>query len=109
MYLDDVAVDFPDMPIIMAHPSFPWQEEALSVANHKPNVFIDLSGWSPKYFPKILVQYCNTLLRKKVLFGSDWPMISPERWLSDFENIEIKNDVRPLILKDNAANLLKLA
>jgi uncharacterized protein len=91
----------------MAHPSFPWQEEALAVANHKPNVFIDLSGWSPKYFPKILVQYCNTLLKKKVLFGSDWPMISPERWLSDFEKIEIKDDVRPLILKENAARLLK--
>jgi uncharacterized protein len=57
MHLDDVAVDFPDMTIIMAHPSFPWQEEALAVANHKPNVYIDLSGWSPKYFPKILVQY----------------------------------------------------
>ena len=71
MLLDDVAADFPDMPIILAHPSFPWQEEALSVANHKPNVYIDLSGWSPKYFPKILVQYCNTLLKKKVLFGSD--------------------------------------
>ena len=52
MHLDDVAVDFPDMTIIMAHPSFPWQEEALAVANHKPNVYIDLSGWSPKYFPK---------------------------------------------------------
>jgi predicted TIM-barrel fold metal-dependent hydrolase len=109
MYIDDVAVDFPDMPIIMAHPSFPWQEEALSVANHKPNVYIDLSGWSPKYFPPILVQYSNTLLRKKVLFGSDWPMISPERWLADFDKIEIKNDVRPLILKENAARLLKLA
>jgi len=108
MYIDDVAVDFPDMPIIMAHPSFPWQEEALSVANHKPNVYIDLSGWSPKYFPPILVQYSNTLLRKKVLFGSDWPMISPERWLADFEKIEIKNEVRPLILKENAARLLKL-
>jgi len=46
MYLDDVAVDFPEMPIILAHPSFPWQEEALSVAHHKPNVYIDLSGWS---------------------------------------------------------------
>ena len=56
MYIDDVAVDFPDMPIILAHPSFPWQEEALSVAQHKPNVYIDLSGWSPKYFPPILVQ-----------------------------------------------------
>ena len=50
IHLDDVAADFPDMPIIMAHPSVPWQDEALSVAPHKPNVYIDLSGWSPKYF-----------------------------------------------------------
>ena len=64
MLLDDVAVDFPDMPIVMAHPSFPWQEEALSVATHKPQVYIDLSGWSPKYFPPILVQYANTLLKE---------------------------------------------
>ena len=63
MYLDDVAADFPDMPIILAHPSFPWQEEALSVATHKPNVYIDLSGWSPRYFPQILVQYANSILQ----------------------------------------------
>jgi predicted TIM-barrel fold metal-dependent hydrolase len=109
MFLDDVAVDFPDMPIILAHPSFPWQEEALAVATHKPNVWIDLSGWSPKYFPPILVRYANTLLRKKMLFGSDWPMIAPERWLDDFETIEIRDEVRPMILKDNAARLLGLA
>jgi uncharacterized protein len=109
MHLDDVAVDFPDMPIVMAHPSFPWQEEALSVATHKPNVYIDMSGWSPKYFPEILVRYANTLLKKKMLFGSDWPMISPERWLADFDKIDIRDEVRPLILKDNAAKLLKLA
>jgi hypothetical protein len=52
MFLDDVAVDFPDLRIVMAHPSFPWQDEALAVATHKPNVYIDLSGWSPKYFPR---------------------------------------------------------
>jgi predicted TIM-barrel fold metal-dependent hydrolase len=108
MYLDDVAVDFPDMPIIMAHPSFPWQEEALSVATHKPQVYIDLSGWSPKYFPPILVQYANSLLKHKMLFGSDYPLITPDRWLADFENIPIKPEVRPLILKENAAKLLKL-
>jgi predicted TIM-barrel fold metal-dependent hydrolase len=108
MHIDDVAVDFPDMPIILAHPSFPWQEEALAVATHKPNVFIDLSGWSPRYFPPILVRYANTLLKDKVLFGSDWPMITPERWLSDFEKIEIKDEIRPLILKANAARLLGL-
>jgi uncharacterized protein len=108
IYLDDVAIDFPEMPIILAHPSFPWQEEALAVATHKPNVFIDLSGWSPKYFPKILVQYANSLLKHKVLFGSDWPVITPDRWLADFERIEIRPEVRPLILKENAIKLLKL-
>ena len=108
MYLDDVAVDFPDMPIILAHPSFPWQEEALSVCQHKPNVYIDLSGWSPKYFPEILVKYANSMLRKKMLFGSDWPAITPDRWLADFEQAGFRDEVRPLILKENAKRLLKL-
>lgn len=108
MYLDDVAVDFPDMPIIMAHPSFPWQDEALSIATHKAQVYIDLSGWSPKYFPANLVQYANSLLKHKVLFGTDYPVFTPERWLADFEKINIKPEVRPLILKENAAALLKL-
>jgi predicted TIM-barrel fold metal-dependent hydrolase len=109
IYLDDVAADFPDMPIILAHPSFPWQDEALSVATHKPQVYIDLSGWSPKYFPANLVQYANSLLRHKVLFGSDYPVFTPDRWLADFEKIAIKPEVRPLILKENAVKLLKLA
>jgi predicted TIM-barrel fold metal-dependent hydrolase len=109
MLLDDVAVDFPDMPIVMAHPSFPWQDEALSVCLHKPNVFIDLSGWSPKYFPPNLIQYANTLLREKVLFGSDYPLITPDRWLADFAALPIRDEVRPLILKANAAALLGLS
>jgi len=107
-YLDQVAIDFPDMSIIMAHPSFPWQEEALSICQHKPNVYIDLSGWSPKYFPPILVRYANTLLKHKVLFGSDWPVIRPDRWLADFDKLDIKPEVRPLILKENAVRLLGL-
>jgi uncharacterized protein len=108
MYLDDVAVDFPEMPIIMAHPSFPWQDEALSVALHKPQVYIDLSGWSPKYFPQQLVQYANTLLKNKVLFGSDHPMITTDRWLADSEQAGFREEVMPLILKENAARLLGL-
>jgi uncharacterized protein len=108
MALDDVAADFPDLRIVIAHPSFPWQEEALAVATHKPNVHIDLSGWSPKYFPPILVRYANTLLREKVLFGSDYPLLTPDRWLADFETLDIKSEVRPLILKDNAVRLLGL-
>ncbi len=108
MDIDDVAVDFPDMPIIMAHPSFPWQDEAISICLHKPQVYIDLSGWSPKYFSPTLVQYANTLLKHKVLFGSDYPLIAPDRWLVDFEKIAIKDEVRPLILKENAMRLFGL-
>jgi predicted TIM-barrel fold metal-dependent hydrolase len=108
MHVDDVAVDFPDMPIVLAHPSFPWTEEALAVAQHKPNVYIDMSGWSPKYFPKIFVQYANTILKKKMLFGSDWPAITPDRWLADFESLAIRDEVKPLLLKENARRLLRL-
>jgi predicted TIM-barrel fold metal-dependent hydrolase len=108
MPLDDVAVDFPDMTIIMAHPSFPWQDEAISICLHKPNVYIDLSGWSPKYFSPTLVQYANTLLRAKVLFGSDFPLITPDRWLADFARLDMRDEVRPRILRDNAARLLGL-
>ena len=108
MYLDDVAVDFPDMPIILAHPSFPWQEEALAVATHKPQVYIDLSGWSPKYFPPILVQYANTLLKDKVLFGTDFPMLTPERWRDDLERTAIRDEIKPALYKHNAARLLGL-
>jgi predicted TIM-barrel fold metal-dependent hydrolase len=106
--LDDVAADLPELKIVLAHPSFPWQDEAISVCLHKANVWIDLSGWSPKYFPPQLVQYANTQLRRKVLFGSDFPLITPDRWLSDFAEAPFRDEVRPLILKDNAAALLGL-
>jgi hypothetical protein len=109
IHLDDVAVDFPDMTIIIAHPSWPWQDEALSVCLHKPNVCIDLSGWSPKYFSPSLVQYANTQLKHKMLFGSDFPLITPDRWMRDFETAAFRPEVRPLILKENAVRLLKLA
>ncbi|MEM5314341.1 amidohydrolase family protein [Paraburkholderia sp. JHI869] len=108
IHLDDVAADFPDMKIVIAHPSWPWQEQALSIALHKPNVYIDLSGWSPKYFSPELVKYTNTLLRHKVLFASDFPLIRPDRWLEDFATLDIKPDVRPLVLKENAIRLLGL-
>jgi uncharacterized protein len=109
MHVDDVAVDFPELKIVLAHPSFPWQDEALAVAVHKPQVYIDLSGWSPKYFPPQLVHHANTLLRERVLFGTDYPFITPDRWLADFEKLDIKPDVKPLILKENAARLLGLS
>jgi uncharacterized protein len=108
MLLEDVAIAFPDMQIVVAHPSWPWQDEAISLAMHKPNIWIDLSGWSPKYFPSQLVQYANTLLKDRILFGSDFPLITPERWMADFEEAGFKDAVKPLILKENACRLLGL-
>lgn len=109
MLLDDVAADFPGLTIILAHPSVPWQDSAISMATHKANVHIDLSGWLPKYFPPQLVRAANGLLKRKVLFGSDYPLISPDRWIASFDgDLEIKPEVRPLIMKDNAVELLGL-
>jgi predicted TIM-barrel fold metal-dependent hydrolase len=108
MLVDDVAVDFPDMKIILAHPSWPWQDEALSMCLHKQQVYIDLSGWSPKYFPPQLIHYANTQLKHKVLFGSDFPLITPDRWLKDFEDAGFRDEVKPLILKDNAIEFFGL-
>ena len=107
--VDDVAVDFPDMQIILAHPSWPWTDEALSMALHKPNVFIDRSGWSPKYFPPQIVRYANTQLGHKFLFGSDFPLIPPDKWIAAFDQVGFKPELREPILKGNAAKLLKLS
>jgi predicted TIM-barrel fold metal-dependent hydrolase len=108
MLLDDVAARHPSLTIVMAHPSVPWQDEALAVATHKANVHIDLSGWSPKYFSPNLVRHLNSLLQDKMLFGSDFPVITPERWLRDFEQLDIKPEVRPKVLKANALRVLGL-
>lgn len=108
LLLDAVAADFPQLQVIMAHPSVPWQEEANSIATHKSNVWIDLSGWSPKYFPQSLVKASNSLLQDKVLFGTDYPLITPQKWLGAFADLPLKDEVRPKILKGNAVRLLGL-
>jgi uncharacterized protein len=104
--MDDVAADFPELKMILAHPSFPWHDEALAMANHKSNVYIDLSGWSPKYFPESLQKHARTLLQDKCLFGSDYPGISPSRWMNDFETLGFPPEVREKILVGNALRVL---
>jgi predicted TIM-barrel fold metal-dependent hydrolase len=109
MLLDGVAAEHPDLQIIMAHPSVPWQDEALAVATHKHNTWIDLSGWSPKYFPAELVRYANSMLKNRVLFGSDFPLLTPDRWIRDADQAALfKPEVLPGIMKHNAARLLGL-
>jgi predicted TIM-barrel fold metal-dependent hydrolase len=108
MLLDDVAADFPDMKLIMAHPGWPWQDEQLAIATHKNNVYIDLSGWSPKYFQPLLITYMTKMIPQKFLFGTDYPMLSPQRWLLDFEGLGLSSEIKSMVLRENAKNLLKL-
>jgi predicted TIM-barrel fold metal-dependent hydrolase len=108
LLIDDVAADFPELTIVLAHAGMPWHESAVSIALHKGNVFLDLSGWLPRYLPAPLVRSINSVIRTKVLFGTDFPLLTPDRWLADFDTLEIKPEVRPLILKENAIRMLGL-
>jgi uncharacterized protein len=108
MLVDDVAADFPGLTVILAHPSVPWASSSISIATHKANVYIDLSGWSPKYFPADLVRAANSYLQDKVLFGTDYPLLTPERWLRDFDTLDLKPAAKAKILKSNAVQVLGL-
>ena len=108
LLMDAVAADHPGLDIVLAHPSVPWQDEANSMARHKTNIWIDLSGWSPKYFPESLVALAGGALQDRVLFGTDFPLITPEKWLGAFEALPIDPAIHPKILKTNAVRLLGL-
>lgn len=102
IYIDDVAADFPNLKIVICHPSFPWLDEALAVVTHKANVYMDLSGWHPRFFTEDLIKKMNTNLQDKMMFGTDYPWITPEKWLTAFDKLPIMDQIRPKILKENA-------
>jgi predicted TIM-barrel fold metal-dependent hydrolase len=109
MLLDDVAADFPDLTLVMAHPAVPWVDAQIAIATHKANVYIDLSGYSPKYFPPRLVRAMGRALRTKVLFGTDHPYIRYDRWRQDFDALDLDPQIAPLIYKQNALRVLGVA
>ena len=105
---DTLAAAFPTLVIVCAHPAWPWQSEMNAVAAHKANLYIDLSGWAPKYFPPELTRELGRGLQDKALFGTDYPFILPERWLREFETFDLPPDVKEKILWRNAERLLDL-
>ncbi len=108
IYLDTVAADFPELTIIGAHPAWPWHEEMLAIIGHKSNVFMDLSGWLPRYIPKAIMDEARKRLQDRILFGSDYPFIQPDRWLTDFDTLEgFSDEVKRKIFYENAARILK--
>ena len=109
IFLDDVAADFPDLTIVGAHPSWPWQDEMLAVAQHKSNVWIDLSGWSPRKWSPELTAAVLGPLQDRALFGTDYPFITFQKWLGAFRSHEPSAEVEAKVLIGNATRLLGLA
>jgi uncharacterized protein len=107
IYLDSLAADHPTLTIIGAHPSWPWEQEMIAILQHKPNVYNDLSGWLPKYIPPALLNEAAGRLNHKFLFGSDYPFITPERWLAQFDGLEGWSDeARQNVLWRNGQGVL---
>lgn len=107
-YLDSVAARFPELRIVAAHPGWPWHLENLAACWHKSNYYIDLSGWAPKYMSPEVVRYANSLITRRVLFGTDWPVLQAERWMAEFDELGFKPESKQRIVLDNAVELFSL-
>ncbi|WP_257300671.1 amidohydrolase family protein [Haloarchaeobius sp. FL176] len=108
MLLDDVAAEHPDLQILIAHPAFPWEKEQLAICQQKGNVYMDLSGWMPAYIDDQVLHYAKTLLKDKVMFGTDYPMLDPQKWLHQFGELDFPEEVQRKILWENAEEFLGL-
>ena len=106
--IDDLASDFPNMIIIAAHPGWPWVEEMTAVALHKGNVFWELSGWAPKYFPAQLKVDIRSRLKDKILFGSDYPSLPFERVLREWDELGYSDETKEHVFHLNAERVLGL-
>jgi uncharacterized protein len=107
-YLDDVALDFPELTIVGGHIGYPWTQEMIALATKYPNVYIDTSAYKPSRYPPELVGYMRANGRKKVLFGSNYPMILPGDCLAQVDSLGLDEEARRLFLRDNAARAFKL-
>lgn len=107
-YLDNVALDFPDLVIVGGHIGYPWTEEMVALARKYPNVYIDTSAYTTRRYPPELVRYLQADGRKKVLFGSNFPMIAPQKALADLDRLRIDDETRDLFLEGNARRVFDL-
>ena len=106
--IDDLAADFPSLKIIMAHPGWPWVDEATAVCLHKGNVFWEMSGWAPKYFPPQLKIDMRARLQDKIMFGSDYPSLPYPRILKEWQELGYGDAVMEKIFHGNAERVLGL-
>jgi len=105
-FLDQLGADFPGVTWIAAHFGWPWFMECLAIALHKSNVWIELSGWAPKYLPPEVKREAGKRLNERTLFGSDYPFIPLDRWFEEFDQLGYPDEAKDRILRGNAARLL---
>ena len=106
--LDAVACDFPELKLIGIHIGVPWTDEMISMAWKHENVFIGVDAYAPRYWPPQLVHYLGSYGREKVLFGTDWPVIDPERAMVEIDALKLKPEAKQLLLRDNALRVFAL-
>jgi len=103
--LDQVAIDFPELRLIGIHVGIPWTDEAISMAWKHENVFLAGDAYAPKHWPDAFVHYANSYGRHKVLFGTDWPVIDPERAVREIEALDMRPDAHSLMMRENALSV----
>lgn len=108
IYLDQMALDFPELTIVGGHIGYPWTEEAIAVATKHENVYIDTSAYTVKRYPPELVRFMKSNGKKKVLFGTNYPMIMPENALRELKSLELDEECENLFLYENAVRVFKL-
>jgi predicted TIM-barrel fold metal-dependent hydrolase len=106
--LDQVAIDFPELKIIGIHIGIPWTDEMIAMCWKHENVFTAGDAYAPRYWPKQYVHYANTIGRDKVMFGTDWPVITPERAVKEAAELDMKVESRRLLMRDNALRVFRL-
>ncbi|MFH1983732.1 MAG: amidohydrolase family protein [Pseudomonadota bacterium] len=104
--LDDVAVDFPKLTIIMAHFGYPWFYEGLAVVTRNPNVYFNIAGWAPRYIPEPVITQINGPLKYKALFGSDYPLLTRVRIMEELDRLKLNDNARELLLESNPRRVL---
>ena len=107
-YIDQIAIDFPELVIVGGHIGYPWTQEMIAVATKHENVYIDTSAYTAKRYPPELVQYMRGHGRKKVLFGTNFPMIAPDKCLADLDALDLDDEARALFLHQNAERVFGL-
>jgi predicted TIM-barrel fold metal-dependent hydrolase len=105
-HIDNLAADFPELTIVAAHPAWPWTEEFIAVVLHKGNVFWELSGWAPRYYPQNLFYEANRRFQDKIMYGSDYPAFDPNENLNEFMGLDWRPGVLEKLVYKNAQRIL---